>query len=101
METKEEKQAHKELDKKIKDCKNCCPISKEERYCEDCHKLVIDFMDKWGAGVLTRDEHFEDMEKYCDAINECNSKQADTIMEQRHKISELKEKITLIIGEKK
>ena len=51
-----EKQAHKELDNKIRSCKNCCPIGKFECYCEDCLQAIVDFANKHGAGVLTRDE---------------------------------------------
>lgn len=56
-------QAHKELDKKIRNCKNCCPVLKGEQYCDDCRMVVIEFMDKYGAGVLTNDETMEEIDK--------------------------------------
>ena len=89
MESKEEKQAHKELDKKIKSC-TCLPISHGEKYCEECHDLVIGFMDKYGAGVLTRDEHLKDLEDYCKETDECNGRQAVIISKLRSEIQELK-----------
>lgn len=62
IETKEETNAHKELHNKIYDC-GCCPLSEKEEYCDDCKKAVIDFMNKYGAGVLTRDELIESLKK--------------------------------------
>ena len=60
MEEKEEIQAHKILDNKIRNC-GCCPLGKE-KYCKNCEKVVIDFMNKYGAGVLTRDEFIQELE---------------------------------------
>lgn len=62
METEQEKQAHKELNKLIGNCDECCPCLKGEKYCDNCHDAIIGFMDKYGAGVLTRDEHLKELE---------------------------------------
>lgn len=62
METEQQKQAHKELHKKIYDC-GCCPISPKDEYCGKCERVIIDFMNKYGAGVLTRDELIESLRK--------------------------------------
>jgi len=58
----EEEKAHKELHKKIYDCV-CKPYLKPHKYCDDCKKNVTDFMDMFGAGVLTRDEKVEELQK--------------------------------------
>ncbi len=44
---------HKELHNKIWDCKKCCPIGIKDKYCKNCKKAVLDFMDRYGVGVLT------------------------------------------------
>lgn len=96
METEQEKQAHKELHKAISECNTCCPISPGERYCDKCAGEILGFLNKYGAGVLTRDEHFEDMEIYCKGINECNDRQVVTISELRFEIKELKQELKLL-----
>ena len=90
METEQEKQAHKELHKAISQCNTCCPVSPGERYCDKCAGEVLGFMNKYGAGVLTRDEHLEELEKYCKLVKECNDRQAVMISELRSEIQELK-----------
>ena len=60
---KEQMKLHEELHKKIYDCKDCCPCLKGEKYCENCEKLIINFMNKYGAGVLTRDELIESLRR--------------------------------------
>ncbi len=57
----EELISHKELHNKIFNCNKCCPVGIKDVYCKDCQKAVIDFMNKYGAGVLTRDEMFEEL----------------------------------------
>ena len=49
---------HKELHKRIYDCE-CKPWRRGVNYCENCQKAVIDFMNKYGVGVLCRDEEVE------------------------------------------
>ena len=51
---------HKELSKKIFKC-SCIPIGKN--YCKECQEAVIEFMNKYGAGTLTRDLLAYDLKK--------------------------------------
>ena len=44
---------HKELTKQIRQCK-CMPLG-DTPYCDKCQKAVIDFLNKYKAGNLTRD----------------------------------------------
>ena len=58
----EQKKAHKGLHKEIYDC-SCKPYLSPWEYCEKCKNAVLEFMQKYGAGVLTRDEEVEDLQK--------------------------------------
>ncbi len=91
MVSKDEIQAHKELNKKIFGC-GCCPLNERNKYCDNCQKAVVDFMNKYGAGVLTRDELVEELEKHIEFLTECNDRQIQTISELKLKIKGLKNK---------
>ncbi len=95
METKEEKQAHKELENKIKGCKNCCPIDKFECYCDDCLKALVDFANRHGAGVLTRDEHLEELEGEVFGLGNALKDYKEENKKLKHKIKELKQELKL------
>ncbi len=62
-----ENEPHVQLHKLIYDCTNrndsCKPWSRGVDYCKGCQKAVIDFMNKYGAGVLTNDIVIEDLLK--------------------------------------
>ncbi len=65
-----EKERHKELHKKIFNCK-CLPISPGSKYCENCQTAVIEFMNEYGAGVLTNDMVIEELKhKISKLVNE-------------------------------
>lgn len=97
----EEIKAHEELHKKIYDCKRCCPTG-NEKYCGNCKKAILDFMDKYGAGVLTRDEIFEELQDKIKNLEKENKKLTKKLAE---KIKQLelrkKEKPYKISTEKK
>ena len=86
------KEEHKKLHKQIYNCK-CLPIGKKDSYCEACQKAVIDFMNVYGAGALTRDEYIYDLNKENKEL-----KNDEIALQERLKIKVKEvEKLTLLI----
>ena len=86
---------HKELHKKIWDCKNpkCKPSLRGGTYCEDCIKLVVDFCNKYGIGVLTQDIRIEDLTKEVSGLKTKNSGLKLNIHTKVKRIEELKKEV--------
>ena len=92
MNKQEQKEAHKVLHKKIYDC-SCRPYLSPWEYCEDCKNAVLEFMRKYGAGVLTRDAEIEELAKEyskCLRVNLAIIKRLD---EKIKRVEELKAEI--------
>lgn len=84
-------QEHKELTKSIFSCK-CMPLG-NKTYCNSCNKLIIDFMNEHGAGVLTQDIFIEDLKKEkCSLISE-NKSLNNKLDKKTKKLEEYKQTI--------
>ncbi|MFA6073930.1 MAG: hypothetical protein WC758_07485 [Candidatus Woesearchaeota archaeon] len=71
---KEQKDALKEFNKKIMSC--ACGPSISGKYCDNCKKLMLDFIDKYGMGILCNDIPLENLQKENTILkNENNSLQ--------------------------
>ena len=57
-----ENEPHTKLHKQIYEC-GCKPWRRGVDYCEKCQKAVVDFMNKYGAGILANDIVIEDLLK--------------------------------------
>jgi len=89
----EELKAHAELHKTILDCGRCCPCLKGEVYCEDCKKAVTDFMDKYGAGALTKDEFVENLRLQIRGLEKDSKILQSRLDEKIERVEELKLKL--------
>jgi len=92
LDKEEEKEAHKVLHKKIYDC-SCKPYLSPWQYCEDCKDSVLEFMQKFGAGVLTRDEELEDLGKECSKILKLNVSLTKKLDEKINRVEQLKKEL--------
>ena len=83
------KEAHKELHKTIYDC-DCQPYLKPWQYCEKCKNAVLDFMDKHGAGALTKDVEMEELAKEYSKLLKNNLSLTKRLDEKIKRVEELK-----------
>ena len=89
---------HKELHNKIWNCKNekCNPVLRGVNYCKDCQKVIIDFMNKYGAGVLTRDKQVEDLQDKIRKLELERNSLDKKFLEKIKKVEELKQTIKVL-----
>lgn len=85
-----QKKAHEDLHKKIYDC-NCKPHLNPWIYCNKCQGAIIDFMNKYGAGILTRDIELEELEKSNDKICKENRSVKEKLDSKIKRVEVLKE----------
>lgn len=82
---------HKELHEKIWNCK-CMPLKPGSEYCLDCEQAVVGFMNKYGAGELTRDLLVDELKKKINKLEKENVSLSKSLEERRARVVELKEK---------
>ena len=88
-------EAKKNMDEQVYRCK-CMPLGKNN-YCEDCHKVVINFMDEYGLGNLEQDILIEKLNKQINLldgkVNNLNKALKAEREETNKKVEWLKEEI--------
>lgn len=84
-----QKEAHKELHKRIYDC-NCKPYLRPNEYCEKCKNAVLEFMKEHGAGGLTRDVELEELTKQYSRICKENALLLKKLEIKSRRVEELK-----------
>lgn len=82
---------HAELHKKIWDC-SCTPYLKDWKYCQKCKDAVLEFMDEFGAGVLTNDLKIEGLENKCSKLEKENKSLNQRLQDKIKRVEELKER---------
>lgn len=88
-----QQEPHTKLHKQIYDCK-CIPLPLGTKpYCNDCQKAVVDFMNKYGAGVLCRDEEIELMLKSNIKLIKENDSLKKKLELKTKRVEELKEEV--------
>ena len=81
--------AHKELHNKIWDCK-CKPYLRPWKYCKNCKKVVLDFLDKYGAGTLTNDLKIDELQETNAKLVKENKSLSQKLEAKSRKYEELK-----------
>ena len=82
----------KELSKKIYACK-CMPIFIGVKYCKDCQHEVLEFMNKYGVGVLAGDLVIEDLQKENQTLKNINSSLQKQLLEKIKQVEKLIEEM--------
>ena len=80
---------HKELTTQIFNCKICLPVLKNDKYCKNCKDAVLDFIDKYGAGVLTNDLVIMELKREIKSLRSSNIVYMDKIEELKEELSQL------------
>lgn len=83
-----------ELGKKIYDCKeNCKPWFIGVDYCSGCQEVVINFLNKYGAGVLMGDLVIDDLKKENQILKNQNNSLNKQLQDKINQINKLKEEM--------
>lgn len=89
MDNKERFEAHKILHTKIYKCE-CKPYLKDEGYCGVCENEILEFMNKYGAGVLTNDILIEELQKKITKLTKENNSLSFKLELKIKRVEELK-----------
>ena len=92
--TEEEKQAFKDFTKDVYNCP--CGPTISGAYCNDCKRKVLDFIDKWGMGILCQDITVENQDKKIKWLKGQCSSLVKKLEEKIKRVEELKKEIKIM-----